>query len=194
MRAEHYESEFYESWALRMWILWELRHRPKEIVNSPGQLADDQVYLPSLLVEIKCNLPRLLPYVGGMKQISYFFFEWLVTEVLNSQISSISELCFDHIVWVLIAMFLWIIVGSIYWVLFGSCMNETKEPDPHLFWLLLSHTKLVQIFEDMRWSLPIYHRKSSFQRIKKLVWNEYYFCVRIMQFRHPLLFFIFLKY
>ena len=73
-------------------------------------------------------------------------------------------------------------------------MNETKEPDPHLFWLLLSHTKLVQIFEDMRWSLPIYHRKSSFQRIKKLVWNEYYLCVRIMQFRHPLLFFIFLKY
>ena len=37
-------------------------------------------------------------------------------------------------------------------------------------------------------------KKSSFQRIKKLVWNEYYFCVRIMQFRHPLLFFIFLKY
>ena len=73
-------------------------------------------------------------------------------------------------------------------------MNETKEPDPHLFWLLLSHTKLVQIFEDMRWSLPISHRKSSFQWIKKLVWNEYYLCVRIMQFRHPLLFFIFLKY
>ena len=56
----------------------------------------------------------------------------------------------------LIAMFLWTIVGSIYWVLFGSCMNETKEPDPHLFWLLLSHTKLVQMFEAMRWTLPIY--------------------------------------
>ena len=41
------------------------RHRPKEIVNSPGQLADDQVYSPSLLAEIKCNSPRLLPLCRG---------------------------------------------------------------------------------------------------------------------------------
>ena len=28
-------------------------------------------------------------------------------------------------------------------------LTETKEPDPRLFWLLLSHTTLVQMLEDM---------------------------------------------
>ena len=110
------------------------RHRPKEIVNSPGQLADDQVYSPSLLAEIKCNSPRLLPLCrgGGI----FFPSKCIINsnEWNKHRISFLNDLSLKY--WTpksapsasyvlitssefLIAMFLWTIVGSIY----KSCPN-----------------------------------------------------------------------
>ena len=34
----------------------------------------------------------------------------------------------------------------------GSCMHETRASDPHLFWLLLSHMKPVQMFNILEQS------------------------------------------